>query len=736
MTILSRLFGKPAVEEKASSVGAMITRWTLGRAVWTQRDFARLAREGYQRNVIVYACVWMTARACADVPLAIMRTKGTTDNVETTDPRLEALLNRPNPLEDGVAWRQGMFSDFLLGANAFAERVDVGGIPRELYRWRPDRTRVVPGPLGFPQAYEFNVGGEVKRVDVDIPAGNIPVMHWRDYNPTDDFYGMSAIDPAAFAVDSHTGAVAWNKALLDNSAQPSGALVYAPKEGSGKLTDEQWSRLKAELDQTFSGAQNAGRPLLLDGGLDWKEMGLSPKEMSFVDGKNSAARDIALAIGVPPLMLGIQGDNTYANYAEANKAFYRQTVLPLVGQFCRVLNYWLVPSFGKNLRIEADVDDLPVFADERAALWDRIEKSTILTTDEKREMLGFGKYAPTEDPGGKILVQSTIVPLESASIPPEERPLPEDDDENNVESGDDEAGEVEEETDDEKSMTWGGVGDPRRFFQEWLVPSEDDALKRGYNPEQPRHPVGSSQGGQWSGGGIGDALPHETVEVTDAISNHNGSVHGKRGDFVNGKRDTHIGHYTGEISRPKRGEDSGVAGAYDLNEYLHNGTLPKHIKTPEQKARLDRQVSELQAHLNSKTLVPGTVLYRGQKHDPHLKVGDTYEASGFTSTSTSVRVANAYQSGQYAFAGYRHGGETADSVLFEIRGAKHGVATNKHELEVILNHGAKYRVTGVKTKTYKLKGLSRDLSPSHNFSWQEEHDREFTTKVYEIEALH
>jgi len=434
VSIFGKLFGSQPTETKASTVGAMLSTYLLGKPVWQQRDFAKIAKEGYQRNVIVYACVWMTAMAAADVPLAIMRRRGKSDG-KTENADLEALLNRPNPMEDGIAWRKAVFADFLLGANAYIERVDVGSRPRELYRWRPDRVKVVPGDDGFPQAYEFSNNGQTKRIDIDIPNKRVPLLHWRDYNPTDDWYGMSAIDPASFAVDSHTSALSWNKALLDNSGQPSGALVYAPKEGSGKLTDEQWHRLKQELDASFSGSANAGKPLLLDGGLDWKEMGMTPKEMAFIDGKNSSARDIALCIGVPPLLLGIPGDNTFSNYTEANKAFYRQTVLPLVWQFCRAMNWWLADSFGQGISIEPDIDDLAVFADEREQFWDRIEKSTILTINEKREKMGYDKV----DGGDVILVASSLVPLETAATPIEGGAEPEED------PADTDSGNVEEE---------------------------------------------------------------------------------------------------------------------------------------------------------------------------------------------------------------------------------------------------------------------------------------------------
>ena len=78
--------------------------------------------------------------------------------------------------------------------------------------------------------------------------------------------------------------------------------------------------------------------MLLEGGLDWKPLSLSPKDMDFIEAKHAAAREIALAFGVPPLLLGMPGDNTYRNYAEANRAFWRQTVLPLVARTRKASN--------------------------------------------------------------------------------------------------------------------------------------------------------------------------------------------------------------------------------------------------------------------------------------------------------------------------------------------------------------------------------------------------------------
>ena len=111
-------------------------------------------------------------------------------------------------------------------------------------------------------------------------------------------------------------------------ARPSGALVYDGADGN-VLSAAQFERLKSELTDEYQGTANAGRPMLLEGGLDWKPMSLSPQDMDFMEAKHAAAREIALAFGVPPMLMAIPGDNTYSNYQEANRVFWRQTVLPL-----------------------------------------------------------------------------------------------------------------------------------------------------------------------------------------------------------------------------------------------------------------------------------------------------------------------------------------------------------------------------------------------------------------------
>ena len=386
--LFSRLFGR-APEEKASraplpTLGGGVAFYLGGRAAWTNRDYAALAREGFGRNAVVHRAVRLVAEAAAAIPLDLMQD----GRAMARHPLLE-LLGRPNPREAGTRWLESVYGHLLVSGNAYLEAVAVEGVPRELYALRPDRMRVVPGPDGWPAAYEYRVGSSTVRFD---QAGDVPpILHLTLFHPLDDHYGLSPMEAAAVPLDIHNAAGAWNKALLDNAARPSGALVFAGPTGTA-LTDTQFDRLRSELEANYQGAANAGRPLLLDGGLDWKPLSLTPKDMDFVEAKNGAAREIALAFGVPPLLLGLPGDNTHANYAEANRAFYRQTVIPLARRTAEAIVQWLGPAFGAGLRLEPDLDAIEALAPERESLWRRVNAASFLSEDEKRAAVGYGAW--------------------------------------------------------------------------------------------------------------------------------------------------------------------------------------------------------------------------------------------------------------------------------------------------------------------------------------------------------
>jgi HK97 family phage portal protein len=370
-------------EVKASRTARVIALESGGRARWTPRDYASLAREGYAANAIVHRTVKLVAENVASVSFLLFEGAAERDRHP-----LLALLARPNPRQAQGTFLDAMCSYLLLAGNAYVEAVALDGTVRELYALRPDRMRVVPGPDGWAEAYEYTAGGRSVRFD-QTQSPLPPILHLTCFHPLDDHYGLSPLEAAAVAVDTHNAAAKWNKALLDNAARPSGALVYAGSDNA-LLSESQFERLKHELEGQYQGAVNAGRPLLLEGGLDWKAMSLSPKDMDFLEAKHTAAREIALAFGVPPMLLGIPGDNTYSNYQEANRVFWRATVLPLANRIAGALAHWLAPAFGADLQLAIDTDRIEALNSDRAALWERVTAAPFLTLNEKRAATGYG----------------------------------------------------------------------------------------------------------------------------------------------------------------------------------------------------------------------------------------------------------------------------------------------------------------------------------------------------------
>ncbi|MCJ2139772.1 phage portal protein [Methylobacterium sp. E-066] len=385
---VARLAARPAGPDLVTKAAPAFALYTDGRASWTPRDPAALARAGYQGNPIVHRAVRLVAEGAASLPL-IATGPGAARAAD-----LLALLARPNPRESGTHLLETVYADLALSGTAYLEAVSLDGRIAALQALRPARMRMVPGPDGWPAGYVYTVAGTSRRFD--LPAAGAPevapILALSLFHPDDDHAGLAPIEAAATALDIHNAASAWNKALLDNAARPSGALVFA----GAALTEPQFDRLKAELEANYQGAANAGRPLLLEGGLDWKPLALSPKDMDFVEAKNAAAREIALAFGVPPLLLGLPGDSTHANYAEANRALYRQTLIPLAARTAQALAGWLEPAFGA-LDLEPDLDRIEALSGERESLWRRVEAAGFLSAAEKREAVG---YPPEPAAGG------------------------------------------------------------------------------------------------------------------------------------------------------------------------------------------------------------------------------------------------------------------------------------------------------------------------------------------------
>ena len=340
-------------------------------------EYARAVKRGYLDNPVAQRAVRLVAEGIGGAPLG------------PVDPGLAALVSATSA---GQSLLETLASQLLLHGNAYVQVIkDGSGAPAELFALRPERVSVIAGADGWPSGYAYKVGEQTLSIPLLDEDASPNLIHIKYFHPADDHYGASCLAAAEEAVASHNAAAAWNRSLLENAARPSGALVYDPGDGGG-LSADQFDRLKHELSEAYAGHANAGRPMLLEGGLKWQALSLSPSDMDFAELKAAAARDIALAFGVPPMLLGLPGDATYANYREANRALWRLTLLPLASKLLAALSEGLVTWF-PDQRLAVDLDQIPALAGDRERLWSQIGGAEFLSADEKRAMLGL---APQE----------------------------------------------------------------------------------------------------------------------------------------------------------------------------------------------------------------------------------------------------------------------------------------------------------------------------------------------------
>jgi HK97 family phage portal protein len=336
-------------------------------------DYTSGIKRGFLQNPIAQRAVRIIAEGAARIPLS---------------PSDERALSLVKATSAGQSLIETLAAHLVLHGNGYVQIIkDASGTPVELFALRPDRMSAVQGANGWPTAFEYRAGDKSKRIAIEDENGWPNLIHIKALHPIDDLYGAGALAAADQAIAVHNAAVDWNRSLLENAARPSGALVYDDDSGAG-LTSEQFERLKSELTSAFSGGGNAGRPMLLDGGLKWQSMALSPADMDFAELKNAAARDIALAFGVPPMLLGLPGDNTYSNYREANKALWRLTLLPLADKMLSALQEALSP-WHPDAKLSVDLDQVPALSEDRERLWKQLSDADFLSDDEKRAMLGL-----------------------------------------------------------------------------------------------------------------------------------------------------------------------------------------------------------------------------------------------------------------------------------------------------------------------------------------------------------
>jgi len=341
---------------------------------WTSNNYHSLVSESFQKNVFAFRSINLIASGIASIPMYVK------NGDLTINSKLNELLAHPNKEQGRSSFVASVVSYLLLAGNAF-----VYSDGDQLYCLRSDRVKLVFNEAKTAvKSYVYEVDG------VRIPVDLDDILHIKFFNPTDDWFGFAPLRSAMYAIDQYNEMSKHNLSILQNGGRPSGCLIL---KDCKYLDDATREEMRQNLSEIYSGSKNAGRIMLLEGGYEWQEMGLSPKDLDFAEAQNTIAREIVQAFGVPPILVGIRGDASFNNYREARAHFWEDTVLPLAELIRTQFTDWFRKKYGTDCEIFFDLDSIPALIAKREKLWEKVSNADFLSIDEKREMLGFPKQS-------------------------------------------------------------------------------------------------------------------------------------------------------------------------------------------------------------------------------------------------------------------------------------------------------------------------------------------------------
>lgn len=424
-----------AIRGKSNPVGSLIVQGRVGQPQWSERNLSAFAKEGYRLNPYVFRAVDLRAKAIGGLRWIAVRRKRNGNIDELDGHPLAALIRRPQPRKGGARFLYEVEAQLCIGGNSFVTGAGPtsganAGKPRELWTLRNDLVHPVAGtgPTMPVAGYEYQAeNGGIKRFKPE------EVLHLSYYHPQSEFYGMSPLEPGGRSVDHNNAARAWNVALLQNSAQPTGAFVS--RQG---YTEQMRRDLNAQFLEERAGPLNAGLPLMLEGEVDWRQMGLSPKDMDWLEGSRLSSREISTVYGVPPEMLGDAPSKAYASYVEARKAFYQDTVIPEADALRDDFNIFLEAY---DAELDYDRDAIEALREDRQKLFVYMTaayQSAIITKNEARAALGYD-----DDPDGDVYIDDGFGEIPD-ELPDLDADKPDDEGETEPEPDEDEADDEEE----------------------------------------------------------------------------------------------------------------------------------------------------------------------------------------------------------------------------------------------------------------------------------------------------
>lgn len=282
----------------------------------------------YSQHAWVYGCVSAIAQNIMGIPLLFYSGSRKNKQLIESGP-LVRLFETPNPLMSGAQLIEATFIHLGLSGEAFfiLDRESERDLPKEIWTVPPQRFKeVVDKETGVIRGWKYRKGAQ------EIPLFPHEVIFFRYFNPYHDYRGMSPIEAAQAGIDQDYYASLYNKSFYRNNAQPGGVL-----ETTANLSDDEFQRLKAQWADRHQGVTKAHAIAVLEGGLSYKQTGLTQKDMDFLEQRKWNRDEIMMVFKVPKGELGIYEDINYATAKTQDRIFWTKTLKPKMALFEWVL---------------------------------------------------------------------------------------------------------------------------------------------------------------------------------------------------------------------------------------------------------------------------------------------------------------------------------------------------------------------------------------------------------------
>ncbi|ALR22073.1 phage portal protein [Sphingobium baderi] len=327
----------------------------------------------------VLACTNAIATALAYVPALVYRVDSDGNRVEAMSHPLRRIARGgANPQMTWPDWLEHLVASALLTGNGLAEIIRAGNGQLSGFRWIPWGMVTVVYLSSGRLAYDVTDGrGGTRRLLES------EVLHLRD-RTDDGLVGRSRLSRAADTVAGVQASNAFAKSFLERGAQPSGVIRHP-----GAMTLEQKASLREQFNSNYSGAANAGKTLILDGGLEWQAAQISPEDAELLESRKFGVVEVCRLFQVPPPIVQAYENNTFTNASQAGLWFATFCLAPwarkIEAEFARSV-------FPSNGPYELELDLSGFLRGDPATRWQAHEialRNNVLDANEVRQIEGW-----------------------------------------------------------------------------------------------------------------------------------------------------------------------------------------------------------------------------------------------------------------------------------------------------------------------------------------------------------